>query len=91
MITSTPDALLQQLGSRTGDSDEHHFRNVFDQFMATKRQCGEPTTGLTFEKFSQTLLKNREQIVSKHGAKTVRFTVYTKDGKAALKATPVRE
>lgn len=55
-----------------------------------KEQCGEPTKGLTYDKFVVTLRKNKEQIVSKHGAANVRFTVYVKDGKAALKATPVR-
>jgi hypothetical protein len=29
--------------------------------------------------------------VAKHGCRTVRFSVYVKDGKAALKATPIRD
>ena len=40
--------------------------------------------------------KNKEQgeeatLVAKHNCRTVRFSVYVKDGKAALKATPVRD
>lgn len=66
------------------------WRAVFDQFVSTKQQCGESTTGLTFEKFQKTLQKNREQLVAKVQCKAVKFTVYVKDGRAALKASPVR-
>jgi sRNA-binding regulator protein Hfq len=64
---------------------------VFEQFLATKKQCNEAVAGLTYDKFVVTLRKNREQIVQKHGAAKVRFTVYVKEGKAALKATPIKE
>lgn len=71
-------------------AEEAHFREVYDNYIATKIKCGEPTTGLSYEKFAQTLKKNREQIVAKHGSADVRFTVYVKDGKATLKASPIR-
>ena len=64
---------------------------MFEQFLSTKKQCNEAVAGLTYEKFVVTLRKNREQIVAKHGASKVRFTVYVKEGKAALKATPIKE
>jgi len=98
MIARVPEALLnasatgQMSAVSEGAADEElHFRQVFDDFVATKKQCGEPTAGFTFDKFVQTLRKNKEQIVTRHGAKGVRFTVYVKDGKAALKATPVKD
>lgn len=68
-----------------------YFKSVFDQFVAVKKQCGEPTTGLTYEKFSDKLVKNRDDLIAKTGCKEVKFTVYVKDGKAALKATPVKD
>ena len=37
------------------------------------------------------LRKNKEQLVAKYNCRTVRFQVYVKDGKAALKATPVKD
>ena len=40
---------------------------------------------------AQKLRKNREQLVQKYACRTVRFAVYVKDGKAALKATPVKD
>ena len=37
------------------------------------------------------LRKNKEQLVAKYNCRTVKFQVYVKDGKAALKATPVKD
>jgi hypothetical protein len=68
-----------------------YFKSVYDQFVAVKQSCNEPTTGLTYQKFSEKLIKNRDDLMAKTGCKEVRFTVYVKDGKAALKATPVKE
>lgn len=69
---------------------EAEWRAVYEQFVLTKQQCGEATDGFTFEKFRQTLIKNQEALVSRHGATAVKFSVYVKDGRAALKASPVR-
>ena len=71
--------------------DEAHFQDVFHEFLAVRERCGESGDGLTFEKFAGKLRKNRDQMVQKYGCRTVRFQVYVKDGRAALKATPVRE
>ena len=71
--------------------DEVHFQDVFHEFLAVRERCGEVGDGLSFEKFAGKLRKNRDQLVKKYGCRTVRFQVYVKDGRAALKATPVRE
>ncbi|MHB8877718.1 MAG: MXAN_5187 family protein [Myxococcaceae bacterium] len=71
--------------------DDQHFHEVFRDFVATRERCGEPADGLTYEKFSLKLKKNREQLMAKHACRTVRFQVYVKEGKAALKATPIKE
>ena len=71
--------------------DEVHFQDVFHEFLAVRERCGEGGDGLTFEKFAGKLRKNRDQLVVKYGCRTVRFQVYVKDGRAALKATPVRD
>lgn len=68
-----------------------YFKSVYDQFVAVKQSCNEPTSGLTYQKFSEKLIKNRDDLMAKTGCKEVRFTVYVKDGKAALKATPVKD
>ena len=87
MVARVPKELLDQT---TAPDEEAHFRDVFEKFVAMKRRCGENTAGLTYEKFVVTLRKNRDQIIKRHGASRVRFTVYEKTGKAALKATPIK-
>jgi hypothetical protein len=73
------------------EEEEAHFRHIFDDFIAKKRDCGESTVGLTRDKFLQKLRDNKASLVAKHSCRSVRFSVYVKDGKAALKATPIRE
>jgi hypothetical protein len=67
------------------------WRRVYEDFVATKQQCGEPTEGFTYEKFEKTLQKNQAALVKRHGAARVKFSVYVKEGKAALKASPIRD
>jgi hypothetical protein len=71
--------------------EETHFKNIFDDFVATKRECGESLAGLTLDKFKDKLRGNKDALMSKHQCRTVRFAVYVKDGRAALKATPIRD
>jgi histidine kinase family protein len=74
------------------DVDEDtHFKNIFDDFVATKRECGESIVGLTLDKFKDKLRGNKDALMSKHQCRTVRFAVYVKDGRAALRATPIRD
>jgi hypothetical protein len=77
-------------GDDNGSDEGAHWREVYDQYIATRKRCGESIDNLTFEKFGVTLRKTRDQIVEKHGARSVRFTVQIKEGKAALKAQPIK-
>jgi hypothetical protein len=73
------------------EDEATEWRGVFEEFVRIKKECGEPTEGLSFEKFQTTLRKNRDQLVTKHGCKRVKFSVYVKEGRAALKASPVKD
>jgi hypothetical protein len=72
------------------DDEQAHWQQVFQDFLRTRSECGEPAEGLTFERFRAKLEQNKATLVAKYQCKTVRFQVYVKEGKAALKATPVR-
>lgn len=92
-VAGVPEELLiaSQRDELPVPSDEKvYFRQIFDQFVATKKQCGERVDNLQFERFTQTLRRNRDALIERYGCKAVRFQVYVKEGKAALKATPVR-
>ncbi len=94
VVAAVPQELLSQAGPRAdgvSNADEIHYREVYDKFLETRVQCREDTSDLTYDRFLAKLLKNRQQIVEKHKAKAVRFQVYVKEGKAALRALPVRE
>lgn len=92
-VAEIPRELIAQVQEQKApeiDPELAHFHEVYEQFLEMKRRLGEPTAGLTYERFETTLKKNRDAIIEKHGVSTVRFTVYDKNGKAALRATPVK-
>ncbi len=73
-----------------GANGATYFQEVYEQFIALKKKCGEPIESLSFERFAKKLQKNQEALIAKHGCQSVKFQVYEKDGKAALKASPVK-
>ncbi len=89
-IKHVPQALIEASSSTGNGEDETHFREVFDKFVATQKQCGGPVSGLTYDKFVRKLHAAREQVMKRHNVPAVRFTVYVKEGRAALKASPVK-
>jgi hypothetical protein len=98
VVSQVPSEILGQLSADRGtgrpppiEDEAAEWRRVYDEFVRLKKECGEATDGINFEKFKNTLRKNRDQLLQRHGCKSVRFSVYVKDGKAALKANPVRE
>lgn len=93
VVAQVPQELLAQVAPKNDvdASDEAHYKEVYEKFVQTRIECGEDTSDLSYERFVAKLLKNRQQIVDKHKAKSVRFQVYVKDGKAALRALPVRD
>jgi hypothetical protein len=93
MVGSVPaEVMAQATGANQRVLDDNaEWLTVYEDFIRTKKQCGEPTDGLTFEKFSHTLKKNRDALIQRHGCKRVKFSVYVKEGRASLKATPVKE
>jgi CHASE4 domain len=82
-------AELEGWGSAPSELAEWHA--VFNEFVSLKQQCGENTEGFTYEKFEQTLKKKNDELRNRHGAKRVKFSVYVKEGKAALKASPIMD
>src|SRR5262249_294348 len=64
------------------------WKRVYEEYREVRRRCGEPVDSLTFDKFKATLERNKAALVERHNCTRVKFTVYEKDGKAALKASP---
>ena len=90
-LDSTMEAESDAPSGGGGGGELAEWRAVYQEFVALKQQCGENTDGFTYEKFEATLKKNRDTLMTRHGAKRVKFSVYIKDGKAALKASPLKD
>jgi len=89
-----PGAAYQAFSGNSADAfseEEFHFQEVFREFVLTRERCMEASDGLTYDKFVQKLRKNKEQLMTKYACRTVKFQVYVKENKAALKATPVKD
>jgi hypothetical protein len=92
MIAKPSADLIAATGGHAAVTDTAiEWHQVYEDFLRTKRECKESVEGLTFEKFQQTLKKNRDALIERHGCTRVKFSVYVKDGRASLKATPVRD
>jgi hypothetical protein len=76
--------------SAPADPQEAYFREVFEEFVSLKQTCGEDTSKFGYEKFAAKLRKNTESLKKKPGVTDVKFNVYIKDGKAALKAKVIK-
>jgi hypothetical protein len=71
------------------DAEEAHLRETFDKFIALRAETGE-SVHLSYDRFASKLRQNRDQLLARGNVRAVRFTVYKKDGKAAIKASAVR-
>ncbi|MDJ0763758.1 MAG: MXAN_5187 family protein [Myxococcota bacterium] len=70
--------------------EQDYFREIYDEFVALKKKLGESVAQLTFDRFLGTLKKNRDTLMARYDCKQVKFQVYEKDGKASLRATPIK-
>lgn len=65
------------------------FYQVFQEYVMARERCHESVEGLSYEQFRQRLVESRAQIMRQHECRAVDFQVYIKDGRAALRATPL--
>jgi hypothetical protein len=70
--------------------DAVYFRQVFEEFLIVRKRCGELVDSVSYERFIERLRENRDALMRQHQCRGVKFQVYVKDGKAALRATPVK-
>jgi hypothetical protein len=73
-----------------GADREGYYRQIFNEFVETKVACGEGTDGFTYEKFAKKLRSQSESLLGRDDVSDVQFSVYVKDGKAALRAKVIK-
>lgn len=67
------------------DLDDLRLREIYNQYVETKRKTNESTAGITYEKLADSLKVQAEKLRAKHAVKTVDYEVVVKNGKALLK------
>ena len=70
--------------------EEAKLHQLFEEYKQKRKECGESIKHLSYESFSKRIRKQRDEILERFQCKDVRFVVYEKKGRAALKATPIR-
>jgi len=65
-------------------SDER-VRQIYTQYVDTKRSLKESTGSLTFESLAKSLRDSSDKLRTKHTGKSVDFEVAVKDGKTILR------
>jgi hypothetical protein len=64
--------------------------DVFESYVSAREACGQGSQGITREKLDALLEKQSAQLRARYGCRDVKFRVVVEDGKAKLKASPVR-
>jgi len=70
--------------ARRDDLPEERLRQLYSQYVETKRRHNESTAAITYEAVAKSLRDSSAKLREKHG-KTVDFEVSVKDGKTILK------
>jgi hypothetical protein len=72
------------------DSEADRFQKVFNDYLKSREKSGENMAGLSFEKFSEQLAKQKQAILERYQCKDVEFYVAVEQGKTKLKAKPLK-
>jgi hypothetical protein len=72
-----------------GADPDASFYQVFQAYVLLRERCHESVEGISYEQFRHRLQESRAQIMQQYGCRGVDFQVYIKEGRAALRATPL--
>ncbi len=68
-----------------GDLSDERVRQLYSQYVDTKRKQNESTAAITYDNLAKTLRESSAKLKEKHAGKNVDFEVTVKDGKTILK------
>jgi hypothetical protein len=68
-----------------GDLSDERVRQLYSQYVDTKRKQNESTASITYDNLARTLRESSAKLKEKHAGKNVDFEVTVKDGKTILK------
>jgi hypothetical protein len=70
---------------RIGDLSDDRFREIYSQYVETRRKQNEPTGAITRDALAKQLSDSTARLKEKHTGKSVDFEVVVKDGKTILR------
>lgn len=71
------------------EREDKAYRQVYDKYVAARRKCGQGDD-LAFDSIRDVLKKQVRTIKSRYRCSSVKFRVTVEDGKAKVKAVPLR-
>jgi len=71
------------------EREDKAYQAVFDKYMETRQRCGQ-NTDLQYDSVREVLKKQVRTIKSRYRCKAVKFKITVEDGKAKVKAVPLR-
>ncbi|TNE47989.1 MAG: hypothetical protein EP343_17620 [Deltaproteobacteria bacterium] len=89
-VESAPSISLPSDSSTQYPMDEVRMRQVFQDYLDMRKSCGESTQNIQWDSFVELLRNQKASILQQYSCRDVQFYVQEKDGRASLKATPVK-
>ncbi|MBI5588195.1 MAG: hypothetical protein HY889_07510 [Deltaproteobacteria bacterium] len=70
------------------DAPNSEIEEVYRQYIDKRKECNEPTEGITVDTLARTIEKYKKQVEEQYRTKEIDLKVYVKDGKTRLTITP---
>ena len=86
--SGTTPASLEGLKKEIPDNDSR-FKTVYQQFMEAKKSCQDSSGDMSYEKFTQAIIQQTEQIKKDMKCSDVEYKVVVKDGKTKITIIPI--
>ncbi len=68
--------------------ENDNLSDAYEKYLKARKECNEPTKGLSLEKFASNVEKTRDKVKEKYKTEEIELKVYIKDGKTRLAITP---
>jgi hypothetical protein len=72
-------------GTKRRAAADKRTREIYNAYVQARREAGESTANVTFDKLERSLTKQREQLRQKHAGRDVDFEVVNKDGRTVIR------
>jgi hypothetical protein len=92
-MNAAPPAPSPQAGKAANSADlsDARVRQIYSQYVDTKRKLNESTTAITYEGVAKSLRESTARLKEKHGNNAVDFEVTVKEGKTILRPVLKKE